>query len=60
MPVLALWGATGLTGKLPVVDIWREYAIDVDGEAVKECGHFLPEEQPATVADRLLRFLAPV
>jgi haloacetate dehalogenase len=59
MPVLALWGATGLTGKLPVVDIWREYASVVDGEAIKDCGHFLPEEQPAAVADRLLRFLAP-
>jgi haloacetate dehalogenase len=59
MPVLALWGATGLTGKLPVVDIWREYATDVDGEAVGECGHFLPEEQPAAVADRLLHFLTP-
>jgi haloacetate dehalogenase len=59
MPVLALWGATGLTGKLPVVDIWREYATDVDGEAIQECGHFLPEEQPAAVADRLLHFLAP-
>jgi haloacetate dehalogenase len=59
MPLLALWGATGLTGTLPVVDIWREYATDVDGEAIGECGHFLPEEQPAVVADRLLRFLAP-
>ena len=59
MPLLALWGATGLTGTLPVVDIWREYATDVDGEAISECGHFLPEEQPAVVADRLLRFLAP-
>jgi haloacetate dehalogenase len=59
MPLLALWGATGLTGTLPVVDIWREYATDVDGEAIQECGHFLPEEQPAAVADRLLHFLAP-
>ena len=59
MPVLALWGTTGLTGTLPVVDIWREYATDVGGEAIGECGHFLPEEQPAVVADRLLRFLAP-
>ena len=59
VPVLALWGATGLTGKLPVVDIWREYATDVDGEAIGDCGHFLPEEQPAVVADRLLRFLTP-
>jgi haloacetate dehalogenase len=58
MPLLALWGATGLTGRLPVVDIWREYATDVQGEAIQECGHFLPEEQPEAVAQRLLGFLS--
>jgi haloacetate dehalogenase len=58
MPLLALWGATGLTGRLPVLDIWREYANDVQGEAIQECGHFLPEEQPELVAERLLRFLS--
>jgi haloacetate dehalogenase len=57
MPLLALWGATGLTGRLPVVDIWREYATDVQGEPIQACGHFLPEEQPEVVAERLLRFL---
>ncbi|HKE97938.1 MAG TPA: alpha/beta hydrolase [Actinomycetes bacterium] len=57
MPVLALWGATGLTGQLPVLEIWREYATDVDGGAIQECGHFLPEERPEEVAARLLRFL---
>ena len=57
MPLLALWGATGLTGRLPVLDIWREYATDVRGEAIPACGHFLPEEQPELVADRLQRFL---
>jgi pimeloyl-ACP methyl ester carboxylesterase len=57
MPLLALWGATGLTGRLPVLDIWREYATDVQGEAIPACGHFLPEEQPELVADRLQRFL---
>ena len=57
MPLLALWGATGLTGRLPVLDIWRDYASDVQGEAIQECGHFLPEEQPELVAERLLRFL---
>ncbi|HEX6677893.1 MAG TPA: alpha/beta hydrolase [Actinomycetes bacterium] len=57
MPLLALWGATGLTGRLPVLDIWREYAADVQGEAVEDCGHFLPEEQPELVAERLLGFL---
>jgi haloacetate dehalogenase len=57
VPLLALWGATGLTGRLPVLDIWREYATDVQGEAIQDCGHFLPEEQPELVAERLLRFL---
>jgi pimeloyl-ACP methyl ester carboxylesterase len=57
MPLLALWGATGLTGRLPVLDIWREYAADVQGGPVEDCGHFLAEEQPEVVAERLLRFL---
>lgn len=58
MPVLAMWGETGLLGKLPTADIWREYAEDVTGYAIAECGHFLAEEQPSTVAGHLIRFLA--
>jgi haloacetate dehalogenase len=58
-PVLALWGADGLLGALPTLDIWREYAADVTGTALAECGHFLAEEQPAAVVDHLRRFLAP-
>jgi haloacetate dehalogenase len=57
MPVLALWGATGLTGQLPVLDIWRDYATNLQGEPIPDCGHFLPEEQPDQVAARLLSFL---
>jgi haloacetate dehalogenase len=56
-PVLALWGAAGLVGHLPALDIWREYAKEVTGEAIPQCGHFLPEEQPEAVAERILRFL---
>jgi haloacetate dehalogenase len=56
-PVLALWGAMGLVGQLPALEIWREYAKDVTGEAIADCGHFLPEEQPEIVAQRILRFL---
>ncbi len=26
MPLLALWGADGLLGALPTLEIWREYA----------------------------------
>jgi haloacetate dehalogenase len=57
MPVLALWGGAGLVGTLPALDIWRQYADDVRGESIPECGHFLPEERPDAVLDRMLDFL---
>jgi haloacetate dehalogenase len=57
MPVLALWGDAGLPSRLPVLDIWRAYAHDVRGQAIPDCGHFLPEERPTEVADQLLQFL---
>ncbi|PRX50445.1 pimeloyl-ACP methyl ester carboxylesterase [Prauserella shujinwangii] len=58
MPVLALWGEQGLLGTLPALDIWREYAHDVTGAAIPECGHFLPEERPEAVLSRLRAFLS--
>ena len=58
MPLLVLWGAAGLPARLPVAEIWRGYAGEVDAHAIPECGHFLAEEQPAAVAERLLGFLA--
>jgi haloacetate dehalogenase len=57
MPVLVLWGATGLPSRLPVEAIWREYATNVRAEVIPDCGHFLPEEQPAALAERITRFL---
>ena len=57
-PVLVLWGEAGLPAGLPVVDVWREYADDVRGDALPGCGHFLPEERPDLLAEHLLRFLA--
>ncbi|MEV1002413.1 alpha/beta hydrolase [Nonomuraea sp. NPDC050202] len=58
MPVLALWGSVGLPSRLPTLDIWREYAEDVTGAQIPECGHFIAEERPDVLLDHLRGFLA--
>lgn len=57
MPVLVLWGASGLFGQLPALEIWRGYAEDVTGAGIPDCGHFLAEEQPEAVLRELDAFL---
>ena len=56
MPVLALGGArTESRGRAEEpLESLREIADDVRGGAVPECGHFIPEEQPALLAEHLL------
>lgn len=55
-PVLALWGAEGLVGRLyDVIDTWQAKARDVDGAPIKG-GHFLPEEAPDETATALIAF----
>ena len=56
VPVYALWGADGNLGSQPVLDVWREVAQDVRGEAVPECSHWIAEEQPEMTIDHILRF----
>jgi haloacetate dehalogenase len=57
-PLLVLWGTRGLPGGSPL-DIWREFATDVQGQQI-ESGHFLPEENPqATLAALMAFFTAP-
>jgi len=58
MPVLALWGSAGLSARLPALEIWREYAHDVPGVEIPECGHFIAEERPEALLERLRGFLA--
>jgi len=58
MPVLALGGAKAEArgrGEEPL-DSLRAIASNVTGGAIPECGHFIPEEQPAVLAERLLAF----
>lgn len=58
VPLLVLWGAKGVVGNTwDVLASWREKAGDVRGEALP-CGHYLPEEAPELVVDRLESFFA--
>jgi pimeloyl-ACP methyl ester carboxylesterase len=60
MPVLALGGARAEArgrGEEPLASL-RVIATDVQGGALPECGHFIPEEQPALLAGRLRDFFS--
>ncbi|HEX7855421.1 MAG TPA: alpha/beta hydrolase [Sphingobium sp.] len=57
-PLLALWGAKGLVGRLfDVAASWRAKASTVTGQGLP-VGHFLPEEAPAQTAEALVAFFA--
>ncbi len=57
-PLLVLWGAQGFVNRrYAVLEVWRDYARDVHGQAL-DCGHFLPEERPRETLAALLPFLA--
>ncbi|WP_322487223.1 alpha/beta hydrolase [Chloroflexus sp.] len=55
-PLLVLWGSDGFVGKrYDVLQVWREYAVNVQGHSVPG-GHFLPEEAPAETLAALQQF----
>lgn len=56
-PTLLLWGSQSFVGKTyDVLAAWRDYATTIDGEALP-CDHYLPEEAPDAVTERLGTFL---
>lgn len=57
IPVAAYGGASFLGD---IRTYWQAVAEQVEGEAVAECGHFIPEEQPGFVIDAARRFFAPL
>jgi haloacetate dehalogenase len=55
-PTLILWGARSVVGKLfQPLEPWRDLVASPMGEAI-DCGHFLPEEQPAETLRALRAF----
>ena len=56
VPTLILWGDNGNPAERQPLDVWRAVADDVRGAAIPNCGHYLPEEQPAIVQEHLLAF----
>ncbi|APX94134.1 alpha/beta hydrolase [Halomonas sp. 1513] len=58
-PVSVLWGKHGIIERCfdPLAE-WRAVAEKVEGEALP-CGHYIPEEAPQALLERLLRFMTP-
>jgi len=54
IPVLAIGGSASVG--LMVADEMRLVANDVTGDIAPDSGHWIPEEQPAWLVDRVLRF----
>jgi haloacetate dehalogenase len=54
-PLLAIWGAAGIPSENTPLDIWREWATDVQGFPI-DSGHFLCEENPQETGKALLQF----
>jgi haloacetate dehalogenase len=56
-PLFALWSETGYVGRnYNPIEIWRDYATEVDGGSLP-CGHYLPEEMPDETYAALRGFL---
>ncbi len=57
VPTLVLWGGSRQAQVADMLDVWKARCERVEGYSVPDCGHFIPEEQPATVIDAILKFV---
>jgi haloacetate dehalogenase len=56
VPTLVLWSAAHFPAQPSLLEVWREWASDIIGEAV-DSGHYLAEEAPDAVLKALDAFL---
>jgi haloacetate dehalogenase len=57
-PTLVLWGQSRTSQAADMLGAWQARCERVEGFAVPDCGHFIPEEQPSVVIRAVLRFAA--
>ncbi len=58
VPTLVLWGGDGIVGKLwDVMAGWQPTVANLQGHAIINCGHFVPEEQPQAVWEAVDTFI---
>jgi pimeloyl-ACP methyl ester carboxylesterase len=58
VPTLVLWGESGRTPQAPdMLGVWKARCTKVEGRAIADCGHYLPEEQPEAVLQSILAFV---
>ena len=61
MPILVYGGGNKLVGRaMYAVDSWQRVAANVRGGVAEGCGHWIPEERPAWVVERLMDFFTDV
>jgi haloacetate dehalogenase len=57
-PLRVLWAAHGAVAAcFDVLALWRDVAVQVSGQAL-DCGHYIAEEQPATLLQEARAFFA--
>ena len=56
VPTLVLWSAAHFPATPSLLDVWRDWAADLRGEAI-DSGHYLAEEAPDAVLRALDAFL---
>lgn len=57
VPTLVLWGQSRPTQAADMLAVWGPRCEQLEGFGVPECGHFIPEEQPAAVVRAILKFV---
>ena len=56
VPLLVMWGASGPTANAPVLEAWNQVAVDVRGGPIDGAAHYVHEQQPQEVGERILAF----